>query len=230
MTYLGLHSQNRTGEELDGGGVIAEEVVIAEETELGADDMLGAEVRSADEVVGLLVRLEAAVIDIEVIEVNGVSVPVVVRPDVQTELESPIGTTGPPMQAARVSSFKISTAFSISPMKHCCSRSKPMGSAGCIKSVTCGAGTVLAKIEVVPVPEHAVSVEHSVTKLLVVIAETIAVPLHLVMVLAEQLDAVEDSFCDGDGFWGSLGMAGTLGLLGSWGLSGSFGCGPVGGG
>jgi hypothetical protein len=98
-----------------------------------------------------------------------------------------------------------------------------------MKSVACGAGTVLSKIEVGPVPEHAVLVEHSVTKLLVVIAEIVAVPLHLVMVLAEQLEAIDDFFCDGYGFWGSFGVTGPLGMLGFCGLLGLFGCGPAGG-
>lgn len=59
-------------------------------------------------------------------------------------------------------------------------------------------------MEVVPVPEHAVSVEHSVAKLLVTVPEIMFVPSHL----AEQLDDVDyvdDVPRDEFGFTGSLG-------------------------
>jgi hypothetical protein len=79
MTYLCLHSQNWAEEELDGGGVLTEEVGIADKTEMSGDGVLDAEVRSADEVVELLAKLEVAVVDIEV---SGVSVLVVVGLDV----------------------------------------------------------------------------------------------------------------------------------------------------
>jgi hypothetical protein len=70
---------------------------------------------------------------------------------------------------------------------------------------------VLELMEVVPVPEHVVSVEQSVTKLIVAVPEMISVPAHLVIVLAEQLDVVDEAVCDGVGFCEPSGSSGTAG-------------------
>lgn len=68
-----------------------------------------------------------------------------------------------------------------------------------------GNTTVLSIMEVVPAPEHAVVVEHSVTKLLVTVPEIRFVPSHLAIGVAEQLDDVDDVFREEFGSCGSLG-------------------------
>ena len=94
---------------------------------------------------------------------------------------------------------------SIKLKKQSCSSSQPGASARCGKSVPLGNITVLSTMEVVPVPEQAVSVEQSVTKLLVTVPEMMFVPWHLVIGVAEQVDDVDDVPRDGLGFSGSLG-------------------------
>ena len=61
-------------------------------------------------------------------------------------------------------------------------------------------------MDIVPVPEHTVVVEHSVTKACVDVPETILVPLQFVMGLAEQLEEEDDDCCDDVGVGDDVGF------------------------
>lgn len=68
---------------------------------------------------------------------------------------------------------------------------------------------VMSVMEVTPVPEHAVIVEQSVVKPLVTVPDTMFVPLHCGMAVAEHellLDEADDSLLDLDGSSGSVGF------------------------
>jgi hypothetical protein len=72
---------------------------------------------------------------------------------------------------------RFSVTCSITERAHCCSSIQLLSGTGCSKSVPVGCAVIPVK-DVIPVPEQAVMVEQSVTKLLVTVPETKFVPTH----------------------------------------------------